>query len=417
MPRRECGLLGEQWVSDSCLLLLLTSREGKMRARVQLLLLAAALIISAKGVHADVITETVGPTGANFTSLGAAAAAEVSTNSYIINMASGTYTNDFAVFNAATTLNATGVTIMTNEPPPNQKGVLTTIFPLTVNGLSLIGTPDTGPNSLGSGIPAGAGGNSSAIREQANGANTLTVNNALIEGFQMGILTSSDSGKTHLDQVTISNTKFINNGNPDPSAFGHALYVGDAASLTVTGSLFCGQVIGHDIKSRAAQTTVTGSTMFVGTNSGAPAACNVGSASLAIDMPNGGQGTIDMNQIFQGDANQNGSLIRFGEEGLVPTFVNSLSVTNTTFDNLGTRASIGIDELKNCSAPVSGVASDTFTNVGTHVNPAGCVSAAPAAAVALAGPALVPVVPEPRSLALLSSALMALFLVRRRTNG
>jgi hypothetical protein len=37
-------------------------------------------------------------------------------------MASGTYTNDFAVFNAATTLNATGVTIMTNEPPPNQKG-------------------------------------------------------------------------------------------------------------------------------------------------------------------------------------------------------------------------------------------------------------------------------------------------------
>jgi hypothetical protein len=113
--------------------------------------------------------------------------------------------------------------------------------------------------------------------------------------------------------------------------------------------------------------------MFVGTNSGAPAACNVGSASLAIDVPNGGQGNIDMDQIFRDDANQNGSMIRFGEEGLVPTFTNSLSVTNTTFDNLGTRRSIGIDELNNCSAPVSGVASDTFTNVGTHVNPAGCV--------------------------------------------
>ena len=389
-----------------------------MRTRVQLLWLAAALMMSAKGVRADVIIETVGPTGANFTSLGAAAAAEVSTNSYIINMAPGTYTNDFAVFNAATTLNATGVIIMTNEPPPNEKGVLTTIFPLTVNGLSLIGTPDTGPNSLGSGIPANQGGNSSAIREQANGANTLTVNNALIQGFQMGILTSSDSGNTHLDQVTISNTQFVNNGGAfDPSSpftFGHALYVGDAASLTVTGSLFCGQVIGHDIKSRAAQTTVTGSTMFVGTNGGAPAACNVGSASLAIDMPNGGIGLIDMNKIFQGDANQNGSLIRFGEEGLVPTFVNSLSVTNTTFDNLGNGASIGIDELNNCIAPVSGVASDTFINVGTPVRPVmGCVSAAPAAAAA----ALVPVVPEPRSLVLLSSALMALFLFRRRTNG
>jgi hypothetical protein len=67
-----------------------------MRARAQLLLLAGALIISATGVHADVITETVGPTGANFTSLGAAAAAEVSSNSYIINIAPGTYTNDFA---------------------------------------------------------------------------------------------------------------------------------------------------------------------------------------------------------------------------------------------------------------------------------------------------------------------------------
>jgi len=43
---------------------------------------------------------------------------------------------------------------------------------------------------------------------------------------------------------------------------------------------------------------------------GAPAGCNVGSTSNAIDMPNGGTGNIDMNEIFQGDANQNGSLIR-----------------------------------------------------------------------------------------------------------
>jgi hypothetical protein len=32
--------------------------------------------------------------------------------------------------------------------------VVTTTSPLTVNGLSLIGAPDTGPSSLGSGIPA-----------------------------------------------------------------------------------------------------------------------------------------------------------------------------------------------------------------------------------------------------------------------
>jgi hypothetical protein len=161
-----------------------------VRIRAGQLLLAAGLVpafagIAAHTTWADVIPpETVGP-GGNFTSLAAAAAAEVSTNSYTITIIPGTYVNDFAVFNAATVLNATGVTIMTNQPPPNEKGVLTTIFPLTVNGLSLIGTPDLGPNSLGSGIPASDGGNSSAIREQANGANTLIVNGALIEGFQI----------------------------------------------------------------------------------------------------------------------------------------------------------------------------------------------------------------------------------------
>jgi hypothetical protein len=162
-----------------------------MRMRVKPLLLVAALIIPANGVRADSITETVGPSGADFTSLGAAAAAEDPANTYTINMAPGTYTDDFAVFNAPTVLNAVGVTIQTTQPPPNEKGVLTTVFPLTVNGLSLIATPDLGPDSLGSGIPASDGGNSSAIREQANGPNTLIVNGALIENFQMGILKQS----------------------------------------------------------------------------------------------------------------------------------------------------------------------------------------------------------------------------------
>jgi hypothetical protein len=133
------------------------------------LALAAGLgLIWAGPAAAAVITETVG-SGGTFTTLAAAAAAEVSTNSYIINIASGTYVDDFAVLNAAIVLNATGVTIMTDKPPPNEKGVLTTTFPLTVNGLSLIGTPDLGPGNLGSGIPHQDGGNSSAIREQANG--------------------------------------------------------------------------------------------------------------------------------------------------------------------------------------------------------------------------------------------------------
>jgi len=72
-------------------------------------------------------------------------------------------------------------------PPPNDKGVFTTVNPLTVNGLTFTATPDSGPNSLGSGIGAALGYNSSAIREQANGPNTLTLNGVTISKFQMGV--------------------------------------------------------------------------------------------------------------------------------------------------------------------------------------------------------------------------------------
>jgi hypothetical protein len=327
------------------------------------LLLATALAIPASAVHATSVNVTVGP-GGDFASLGAAAAAEDAANTYTINMAPGTYTDDFAVFNAPTVLNAVGVTIETDTPPPNLKGVLTTVFRLTVNGLSLIGSPS-------SGIPDSLGGNSSAIREQANGTNTLTVDGVLIEGFQEGILTGSDSGNTHLDQVTIINSQFFNNGAPNGTT--HALYVGDAASLTVTGSTFCGTNTGHDVKSRAMVTMVGGSTLFVGTNQGADPACSIGSASLAVDAPNGGQLVVSSSSIFQGDANQNGSLIRFGEEGLVFAD-NALSVINTAFTNYGVRPSTAIDELSRCITPVIGVGTDMFINIAVPVMPPNCVS-------------------------------------------
>ena len=55
----------------------------------------------------------------------------------------------------------------------------------------MVGVPGSG-----SGISAIDGGNSSAIREQANSANTLNLTGVTISGFQMGVLTGSDSGKT-----------------------------------------------------------------------------------------------------------------------------------------------------------------------------------------------------------------------------
>ena len=54
---------------------------------------------------------------------------------------------------------------------------------------------------------------------------------------------------------------------------------------------FQGTLVGHDIKSRAALTTVTGNTLDDGVT---------GTTSYAIDISNGGVATITSNTITQG---------------------------------------------------------------------------------------------------------------------
>jgi hypothetical protein len=197
---------------------------------------------------------------------------------YKIDVAAGTYPNDFSVITNPTDIEAKGgpVTLLATVPPPNLKAIITTTSTLIVNGLIF----------QGAAIPSADGGNGAGIRDQSNTATSLTVENSKFIGNQEGILTGSDSGHTFAETVKILNSQFINNGNPDPSAFQHALYVGDAASLDVENSLFCGQLIGHDVKSRALSITVKGSQMYIG--AAGPADCNVGSTSIGVDIPNGG---------------------------------------------------------------------------------------------------------------------------------
>lgn len=156
----------------------------------------------------------------------------------------------------------------------------------------------------------------------------------------------------------------------DPNGQEHALYVNDALSLLVNNSLFCDTATGHDIKSRALSTTVENSRIYVGTADTAVPGCSAGSTSLGVDVPNGGRVVVTGDRIFQGDNNQNGAMVSYGEEGLNYA-VNSFAVSDTSFDNLGIRNSTGIQELKNgtatCLVPVR-LSSGTFQNVTTPVN-------------------------------------------------
>jgi hypothetical protein len=70
--------------------------------------------------------------------------------------------------------------------------------------------------------------------------------------------------------------------------------------------LFCGTNTGHDINSRALATTVKGSTMFIGSNSRAPAGCDVGSTSIGVDIPDGGIAKLVNDTLIQGPATRTG---------------------------------------------------------------------------------------------------------------
>jgi hypothetical protein len=335
-----------------------------MGVRLDLLSLGAGLAIAATGsfAEANTIVLSVGPGGHYQTISAAVTAADADPgagNYYDIQVMPGTYTNDFPYVTRPMTIEVDPsragrpVVLKATEALPNEKGIILTVASLTVNGLTFTGAQIA--NSLG--------GNGAGIRDQntAPGA-TLMVLNSIFTGNQEGILTGDDNGET----ITVMNSKFINNGNPNINYFQHGLYV-NAGSLTVSNSLFCGQLIGHDIKSRAQVTIVNGNELYDGA-ANAALGCKAGSSSLAVDVPNGGAAMISGNQIIQGAASQNYKMVDYGEEGLVYG-ANSLMVSGNAFTSTGTPSATAIYDPSCVTAQLS---NNTFSGITTIVNPANC---------------------------------------------
>jgi hypothetical protein len=306
---------------------------------------------------------TVGPNTQYRTISAAVAAADADTdlsNYYVISVMPGTYTNDFPYVRRPMTIEVNPlyagqqVLLLATKNLPNEKGIILNVADLTVNGLTFQGAKIS--NSLG--------GNGAGIRDQNTGSPaSLIIQNSTFTGNQEGILTGVNPAQT----ITIINSTFANNGNPSIKDFQHGIYVGRAGSLTVTNSLFCGQLIGHDIKSRAAVTTIENDVLYDG-QANAALGCNAGSTSLAIDVPNGGIATISGNQIIQGAATQNYKMVDYGEEGIVYSN-NSVLVSGNSFTSTGTPSAIAIYDPPCVTVQL---ASNTFQGITTIVNPAGC---------------------------------------------
>lgn len=218
----------------------------------------------------------------------------------------GTYLNDFGVVTSAVRIVAVGgiVNEVATVPPPDDKGLLTVDASLSIQGFTFTGGSDGSPD-----------GNVSGIRLE-NG--NLNVSYCYFHDMQEGLLADYDPTAT----VTIDHSEFARNGTGD--GLSHNLYVGGVASLTVTNSYFHDANVGHEIKSRAAVTTIENNVIADGPT---------GTASYDIDLPNAGVATISGNLIEKGPMASNRPAIHYGGETQLAYANNSLSVTGNTILN------------------------------------------------------------------------------------
>jgi hypothetical protein len=245
-------------------------------------------------------TLTIGA-GQQYATIAAAVAAAKAGDTLAIE--AGIYRNDFATINKPITLEGVGgmAMLVATEAPPNGKAILTTNTDVTIRNLGFSGAEV-------------ADGNGAGIRFQGG---DLVIENSLFEDNQMGLLSGAVAGGT----ITIRGSEFAHNGTGDGRT--HNLYVGEIASLTIEGSHFHDAVVGHQIKSRALETTITGSRIAEGED---------GTGSYSIDLPVGGRAVISDNVIEQGAQSGNPAIIHFGGEG-GPHAGSSLSVTGNQVVN------------------------------------------------------------------------------------
>ncbi len=349
-----------------------------MLKRLLLACCAATFLAVSRGpADADVIS--VGP-GQTYATLAEAVAAAAPND--IIDVYGGSYVNQTAVINQPLTIQGVDGTPVFSATTDigNGKGILVVNANLTVNNIEFMGAQVADENGAG-------------IRLQSG---NLVVQNSKFIDNQDGILATPNVNG--LGTILVSGSLFEGNGDAtgDQSGFTHAIYAGRVASLTVEDSNFQGTNVGHDIKSRAASTTVTGNTLDDGVT---------GTTSYAIDISNGGVATITGNRITQGVNTQNPSMIAYAAEGLVYSD-NSLDVDGNVFDNY---LPGGIGIFNHAGSVTANVSCNAFNNLPTPtVGPADLSDnvingSLPSCAIGF--------VPEPASLALLLPGIAMLLLI------
>ncbi|WP_199242817.1 right-handed parallel beta-helix repeat-containing protein [Vitiosangium sp. GDMCC 1.1324] len=299
------------------------------------LLLAGSLLIPllVPG-YASATTLSVGP-GKDYTTPSAAAAA--ARDGDTIELAAGTY-RDVAIWKANNLtirgvggarahLDAAGLSISNGKAIWVIQGSNTTVENIEFSGASV---PDK---------------NGAGIRQEGAG---LTVRNCFFHDNENGVL----AGDSANSDILIESSEFAHNGAGD--GLSHNMYINHVRSFTLRFSYSHAARSGHLVKSRAYSTSILYNRLTD----------EDGNPSYEIELPNGGDALVLGNQIQQGTAAENSTLLSFAAEG-ASNPVQKLYVVNNTFVNDRTA---GATFVRVSGSPSGLVANNLFVGKGTPIS-------------------------------------------------
>jgi len=166
--------------------------------------------------------------------------------------------------------------------------------------------------------------NGAALRLEGTG---FTLRSSFLHDNENGVLANANTAS----DILIENSEFGFNGFGD--GYSHNLYIGNVRSLTFRYNYSHDANVGHNLKSRAQTNTIVYN-RFSSTPAGQAGS---GQPSYEVDLPNAGIAYVIGNVIEQPSANQNPTMLAYGEEGATNPGQNLYVVNNTFLNDDGSR--------------------------------------------------------------------------------
>ena len=240
---------------------------------------------------------TVGPTG-TFRTLESALA--VARDGDTIQVAAGTYVNDFADINHKVIIEGVGgiARFVQSNDPSRQLGIFVANTDATIHNVELTGAANYNGHEAGLYVTAG----------------NVTLVNSKVDGNNVGV----GAGDNVASNLAIYNSDI--GDNFDTAKGTHNITVGAINSLTIQGSYLHGAMSGHELSDQAFNSDIENNRIIDGANVG---------ASFLIDLGAGGAATIKNNLLVKGAQAANGLLIHVGGEATTYSNSNVLVTGNT----------------------------------------------------------------------------------------